>query len=289
MPFIDTHAHYYDERFKERPGAAEGLLESADFQNIVQAVVNVGTNRKTSQMAVEQAKKYPFMAAAVGIHPEDCQVYPGAPGWYEGQMPLDPDVEIPALREWLADPERRRRDKIVAIGEIGLDHHWQPVDRERQEAFFDGQLALAVELDMPVIVHDREAHGDCFDAVCRHPGVKGVFHGYSGSAEMAKELIKKGFYIAFGGALTYKNADRLRAVAAALPPERLLIETDCPYLPPVPLRGSINHSGNLPYIAATLAEAQGMTVEELASVTTENAVRLFGLEDVLPELFNLHK
>lgn len=288
MPFIDTHAHYYDDKFQTLPGGADQLLRDAALQDTVQAIINVGTNRETSRRAVEQAARYPFMAAAVGIHPEDCQVYPGAPGWYEGQLPLDPEVELPALRVWLSDPERRRREKIVAIGEIGLDHHWQPVDRERQNAFFDGQLAMAVELDLPVIVHDREAHGDCLEAVCRHPGVRGVFHGYSGSAEMAGELIKRGFYIAFGGVLTYRNADRLRAVAAALPPERLLLETDCPYLPPVPLRGSVNHSGNLVYTAAVLAEAQGMTLDELAAVTTENAIRLFSLDQVLPDLFNLH-
>lgn len=281
MHYIDTHAHYYDEKFNTLPGGADGILQAPAFRSEVMAVINVGTNRETSRLAVEQAAHYPFMAAAVGIHPEDCQVYPGAPGWQEGQKPLDPAVEIPALRAWLSDLDRRRREKIVAIGEIGLDHHWQPVDRERQAAFFDGQLALAVELDMPVIVHDREAHGDCFDAVCRHPGVRGVFHGYSGSTEMARELIKRGFYIAFGGSLTYKNADRLRAVAAALPPECLLLETDCPYLPPVPLRGSINRSDNIRYIAATLAEAQGMEVERLCEITSENAERLFRLSRVL--------
>lgn len=281
MHYIDTHAHYYDEKFNTLPGGADSILQAPAFRSEVMAVINVGTNRETSRLAVEQAARYPFMAAAVGIHPEDCQVYPGAPGWQEGQQPLDPAVELPALRAWLSDRDRRRREKIVAIGEIGLDHHWQPVDRERQAAFFDGQLALAVELDMPVIVHDREAHGDCFDAVCRHPGVRGVFHGYSGSAEMAKELIKRGFYIAFGGSLTYKNADRLRAVAAALPPECLLLETDCPYLPPVPLRGSINRSDNIRYIATTLAEAQGMEVERLCEITSENAERLFALSRVL--------
>lgn len=281
MHYIDTHAHYYDEKFNTLPGGADGILQAPAFRSEVMAVINVGTNRETSRLAVEQVARYPFMVAAVGIHPEDCQVYPGAPGWQEGQQPLNPAVELPALRAWLSDCDRRRREKIVAIGEIGLDHHWQPVDRERQSAFFDGQLALAVELDMPVIVHDREAHGDCFDAVCRHPGVRGVFHGYSGSTEMAKELIKRGFYIAFGGSLTYKNADRLRAVAAALPPECLLLETDCPYLPPVPLRGSINRSDNIRYIAATLAEAQGMEVERLCEITSENAERLFRLSCVL--------
>lgn len=277
MLYIDTHAHYYDERFNTLPGGADAILSAPAFQAEVKAVINVGTNRYTSRLAVEQAARYPFMYAAVGIHPEDCQIYPGSPGRQEGQEPLDPAVELPALREWLSDPGRRRREKIVAIGEIGLDHHWQPVDRKRQAAFFDGQLALAVELDLPVIIHDREAHGECLEMVCRHPGVRGVFHGYSGSAEMAKELIERGFYIAFGGPLTYKNAHRLRAVAAALPPSRLLLETDCPYLPPVPLRGSVNRSDNIRYTAAVLAEVLGMEPHELYRITNGNAEKLFGV------------
>ena len=156
--------------------------------------------------------------------------------------------------------------------------------RARQQAFFDGQLALAVELDLPVIVHDREAHGACLDAVCRHEGVRGVFHGFSGSAEMAKELVRREFFIAFGGALTYRGADRLRAVAASVPPDRLLLETDCPYMPPVPLRGTVNRSDNILHIARVLAPLHGMTPEELADITNRNAVRLFGLDAILPNL-----
>ena len=158
------------------------------------------------------------------------------------------------------------------------------MDSPRQQAFFDGQLALAVELDLPVIVHDREAHGACLDAVCRHEGVRGVFHGFSGSAEMAKELVRRGFFIAFGGALTYRGADRLRAVAASVPPDRLLLETDCPYMPPVPLRGTVNRSDNILHIARVLAPLHGMTPEELADITNRNAVRLFGLDAILPDL-----
>ena len=238
MKFTDTLAHYFDRKFDTLPGGAQGVLNDPAFRASVRAVINIGTNLQNSREAVAQAAHYPFMAAAVGIHPEDCQVYPGAPGWYEGQKPLEPEEELPRLRAWLADPAARRRDKIIAIGEIGLDRHWQPVDSPRQQAFFDGQLALAVELDLPVIVHDREAHGACLDAVCRHEGVRGVFHGFSGSVEMAKELVRRGFFIAFGGALTYRGADRLRAVAASVPPDRLLLETDCPYMPPVPLNNT---------------------------------------------------
>ena len=270
MQFTDTHAHYFDWKFDALPGGAQGVLNDPAFRASVRAVINIGTNLQNSR--------------EVGIPPEDCQVYPGAPGWYEGQKPLEPEEELPRLRAWLADPAARRRDKIVAIGEIGLDRHWQPVDSPRQQAFFDGQLALAVELDLPVIVHDREAHGACLDAVCRHEGVRGVFHGFSGSAETAKELVRRGFFIAFGGALTYRGADRLRAVAASVPPDRLLLETDCPYMPPVPLRGTVNRSDNILHVARVLAPLHGMTPEELADITNRNAVRLFGLDAILPDL-----
>ena len=185
MQFTDTHAHYFDRKFDALPGGAQGVLNDPAFRASVRAVINIGTNLQNSREAVAQAARYPFMAAVVGIHPEDCQVYPGAPGWYEGQKPLEPEEELPRLRAWLADPAARRRDKIVAIGEIGLDRHWQPVDSPRQQAFFDGQLALAVELDLPVIVHDREAHGACLDAVCRHEGVRGVFLRIGGNGKRA--------------------------------------------------------------------------------------------------------
>ena len=241
MQFTDTHAHYFDRKFDVLPGGAQGVLNDPAFRASVRAVINIGTNLQNSREAVAQAARYPFMAAAVGIHPEDCQVYPGAPGWYEGQKPLEPEEELPRLRAWLADPAARRRDKI-------------------------------------------EAHGACLDAVCRHEGVRGVFHGFSGSAEMAKELVRRGFFIAFGGALTYRGADRLRAVATSVPPDRLLLETDCPYMPPVPLRGTVNRSDNILHIARVLAPLHGMTPEELADITNRNAVRLFELDAILPDL-----
>lgn len=276
--FIDTHAHYFDKKFDTLPGGAEALLGSEDFRASVKAVINIGTNLENSRTAVAQAAKYPFMAAAVGIHPEDCQAYENKPEC------LDPEVELPRLAAWLSDEAARRRDKIVAVGEIGLDHYWQPVDRERQQAFFEGQLAIAQRLGLPVIIHDREAHGDCFDTVCRYPGVRGVFHGYSGSAEMARDLVRRGWYIAFGGSVTFKNADRVRAVAASVPLERLLLETDCPYMAPVPHRGQVNHSGYVPDIAAVVASLHGVTTAELARITCENAENLFGLSDFLQEL-----
>lgn len=267
---IDTHAHYFDRKFDALPGGAEGILCDASFRAAVGGVINIGTNLENSRTAVAQAAKYPFMAAAVGIHPEDCQ-----------SLALDPAVELPLLREWLSDLAARARDRIVALGEIGLDRHWEPVDHERQKAFFEGQLQIAAELDLPVIIHDREAHGESLETVLKYPSVRGVFHAFSGSAEMARELVRRGWYLGFGGAVTFKNADRLRAVAASVPRDSILLETDCPYMAPVPHRGEVNHSGLLPCVAAVLAPLYGMTEDELFEKTTENAEKLFGLSRFL--------
>ena len=275
MPtYTDTHAHYFDGRFDTLDGGANVLLSSPDFRASVRAVINVGTNLQNSREAVEQAGKYPFMAAAVGIHPEDAQGLPNG-------TPLDPEAELAVLHAWLADKEARRRDKIVAIGEIGLDYYWQPMNKPLQKAFFEGQLAIAAELDLPVLIHDREAHGDCLETVLKYPTVRGVFHGYSGSAEMARELTKRGWYIAFGGASTFKNAERVRGVVASVDISRLLLETDCPYMAPVPHRGRLNHSGLIPCIAEVVAPLHGLTVEELAEVTNRNAEALFGISKVI--------
>ena len=272
--YIDTHAHYFDRKYEGLEGGAEALLNAESFRAVTRGVINVGTNLQNSRVAVEQAGKYPFMAAAVGIHPEDAQGLPNG-------TPLDPEAELASLRVWLSDPAARLRDKIVAIGEIGLDYYWEPMDKPLQKAFFEGQLSLAAELGLPVIIHDREAHGDCFDTVLKYPTVRGVFHGYSGSAEMARELTRRGWYIAFGGASTFKNAQRVRSVVASVSLEHLLLETDCPYMAPVPHRGKINHSGLIPCIAEVIAPLHGVTVEKLAEVTCRNAEALFGLSRVL--------
>ncbi len=288
MPaYIDTHAHYFDRKYAalaeggaDNPtreaalAGADTLLSSPDFRAVTRAVINVGTNLQNSRVAVAQAGKYPFMAPAVGIHPEDAQGLPDG-------TPLDPEAELAALRAWLSDRDARRRDKIVAIGEIGLDYYWQPMDKDLQKAFFEGQLQIAAELDLPVIIHDRDAHGDCFETVLKYPTVRGVFHAYGGSAEMAKELTRRGWYIGFGGVATFKNAERVRGVVASVELSKLLLETDCPYMAPVPFRGKINHSGLIPYIAEVIAPLHGLTVVELAEVTTRNAEALFGLSNVL--------
>ncbi len=270
MPtYIDTHTHYFDPHFVGM-GDLDALFEWADFRSAVRAVINVGISPETSAEAVRQAARYPWMVAAVGIHPKDAQGIPDA-------APLDLDAEMAFLRQYLSDEERRIRDKVVAIGEIGLDYHWEPMDKPLQRAFFDGQMQIARDLDLPVIIHDREAHGDSFETVLRYPTVRGVFHCYSGSAEMARELVKRGWYIAFGGSVTFKTAERARAVAASVPLEHLLVETDCPYLTPHPHRGRLNHSGYLPLIGEVLAEVHGTTPEHIADVTAANAERLFGL------------
>ncbi len=261
---FDSHAHYFDRRFE---GQADDLLTNGIFGGCVSGVINVGTNPENSLFCIEQAKRYAGMNAAVGIHPEDCKALSGSV-----------KEEVARIRDLLDTPEKRRDNKIVALGEIGLDYHWQPIEKELQQGYFEAQLTLATELDLPVIIHDREAHGDCFETVLRYPTVKGVFHSFSGSAEMAKELTRRGWYISFSGVLTFKNARKVREVAAAVPTDRILLETDAPYLAPEPFRGRLNHSGLMAYTAATLAELLGCSVQEAVDLTAENARRLFGLD-----------
>ena len=271
MPtYFDTHAHYFDAKFATLEGGAEGLLNSPEFRHTVCGVVNAGTNLVNSRVAVDMARQYPFMYAAVGIHPEDAQGLPDG-------TPLAPDATLEVLYDWVKDADTRLRDKIVAIGEIGLDYYWEPMDKPLQKAFFEGQLEIAREVDLPVLIHDREAHGDCFETVLKFPQVRGVFHGYSGSAEMARELVRRDWYIAFGGTVTFKNAHRVREVARSVPLDHLLVETDCPYMAPVPHRGKVCHSGMLPHVAEMLAELHGVTAEEIAEITTRNAKTLFSL------------
>lgn len=267
---FDTHAHYFDGRFAtEVEGGADALLSTL-MPDTVSHIINVGTNLASSRAAVAQAAQYHGIYAAVGIHPEDCHYI------------TDPDAALADLRELLGSPQTRARDKIVAIGEIGLDYHWPfygeiPMNKEKQAYFFDAQMELARELELPVIIHDREAHGDCFETVLRHPDVRGVFHSYSGSAEMARELVRRGWYISFSGPVTYKNAERVREAARAVPRDRLLIETDAPYLAPHPMRGKFNHSGLLVYTAQTLAQLWECTPDEVIETTSANAKRLFGI------------
>ena len=268
MQIFDTHAHYFDQRF-ERESGADAIL-STILPSPVSEIVNVATNPTNARLAIEQAAKYEGMYAAIGIHPEDCH--------YIGDI----DAALGEIYAMLGNADTRRRDKLVALGEIGLDYHWQeydgiPMDKQKQAYVFEKQMEMAEVLGLPVIIHDREAHGDCFETVLKYPRVKGVFHSYSGSAEMAHELVRRGWYISFSGTLTFKNAVRVREAAMAVPRDRLMIETDAPFLAPHPMRGSLNHSGLLIHVLDTLSALWQCTPEEAAVQTRENAKAFFGL------------
>ncbi len=263
---FDSHAHYFDAKFD---GREDEILRTEVFGKDVGRVINVGTNPVTNALCVAQAAKYDGMYAAVGIHPEDCQM-----------MTESAADAVSELEKFIGTTETRKRSGIVALGEIGLDYHVNGgnPDRLRQMEFFSLQLELAEKTGLPVIIHDREAHGDCFETVLKHPGVRGVFHSYSGSAEMARELTKRGWYISFSGVVTFKNASRIRETAATVSQEYLLVETDCPYLAPHPHRGEINHSGLMKYTVETLAAVRETTPEAIAEITRKNASELFGIE-----------
>ena len=266
---FDSHAHYFDRRFENEPNGADGILQSI-MPRPVSNVINVGTNLQNSRLAIAQATQYDGMYAAVGIHPEDCHYI------------NDVSAAIEELAELLGTPESRDERKIVALGEIGLDYHYEnygdiPMDKEKQMTFFRAQMEMAQLIELPVIIHDREAHGDCFETVLRYPGVRGVFHSYSGSAEMAKELLRRDWYISFSGTLTFKNAARVREAAMAVPRDRLLIETDAPYLAPHPMRGQLNHSGLLIHTLDVLSDLWNCSPQQAALQTADNAKQLFGV------------
>ena len=259
---FDTHAHYTDERFETKfEGGASALL-SALFANGVDKIINVGTNTANSAEAVEMAKSFDGMYVAAGIHPSD----------------VDEEVSLEdAIAKLRALLDKREEYKIVALGEIGLDYHWRQDNKEKQAEFFEAQLNLAEEYDIPVVIHDREAHGDTFEAILRHPKVRGVFHCYSGSPEMARDLVRRGWYISFTGVITYKNAPVVQASAKAIPLDRILVETDAPYLAPIPYRSKTNRSDYIEYTLRTLAELRSVSEEEMRDITYENACRLFSI------------
>lgn len=262
--FFDTHAHYYDGRFdsEENPAGADALLLGL-FERGLLGIVNVSSSYPAALKVVDQAKRFDKMYSAVGVHPEDLES--------EG---LSFSEQIGGIRELLAE---REKNKIVAIGEIGLDYYWRQDNKEAQKQAFEYQLELAREFSLPVIIHDREAHGDCFETVLKYSDIKGVFHSYSGSAEMARELVKRGWYISFSGVVSFKNAAKIKEVAAVVPDDRILIETDAPYLAPHPFRGKINHSGRLFYTASALAEVRGIDIDTVSSLTYNNAMTFFGI------------
>lgn len=250
--FYDTHAHFDDRAFDQDQ---EELLETIHRQGI-SLINNIGCDVPSSLASVKLAETHPYIYAVVGT-------WPGNTG---------------DMTE--ADLERYRQmatgEKVVAIGEIGLDYHYDNVPRKVQQYWFEQQMALADELGKPVVVHEREAHGDGMEIVRRWAGkVPGVFHCFSGSAEMAMELVRLGWYVSFTGVVTFKNARRALEAVAAVPMDRIMIETDAPYLAPVPYRGKRNHSGYVPKVAEKIAEIKGMSVEEVAAITMENGMRFF--------------
>lgn len=250
--YFDSHAHLDDPRFDaDRDEIFAALAEQGP-------VMNVGCDLASSERSVALAQKYSFVYAAVGSHPDDAD-------HVDGKL-------LDAYRRLCAEK------KVRAIGEIGLDYHYEDVPRAQQIIAFEQQLELAEALKLPVIVHEREAHGDAMDIVMRHPDVRGVFHCFSGSKEMALWLVERGWYIGFTGVLTFKNARRAVEAAQALPLERILIETDCPYMAPEPYRGRRNDSSFVPLVAAKLAELRGLTPEEAGEITAANAKRLYGIE-----------
>lgn len=252
MEYFESHAHYDDKRFKEdREELLRELLPACGVSH----VINIGCDVKSSETSVRMAEKYDYIYAAVGVHPH----------------------ELYDMSSQIIDKLRKLSEhkKVVAIGEIGLDYYYDTHPREFQRFWFIQQLRLAEETGLPVVIHSREASQDTFDIIERSKVRRGSIHCYSGSAEMAKEYVKMGFHIGVGGVVTFPNAKKLVEVVEAIPLESILIETDCPYLSPVPNRGKRNDSRNLKYVVDKIAEIKGVTPEKVSEITKNNAMTLF--------------
>ena len=249
---FDTHAHLDDRAFNED---RETLLQELPQQGL-SLVMNPGCSLRSSKNADALSKQYDYIYAAVGSHPDAAD-----------------EVNEAVLEQYRQLV--RENPKIKAIGEIGLDYHYEDIPRQLQKAAFRAQMKLAEELQLPVIVHEREAHADAMEILDEFPTVTGVFHCYSGSAEMAKELVRRGWYIGFTGVLTFKNAKKAVEGAKSWPHDRLVLDTDCPYMAPEPFRGKRNHPGYLYRMAEKLAELWELPVEEVQTITLENGKRLY--------------
>ena len=249
---FDTHSHYDDKQFDaDRSELFQSLTE-----NGVCGIVSCGCDIETTEFNKNLSEAYDFLYFAAGFHPECLEGFDIA--------------ELEKIKEYA------QHKKCVAIGEIGLDYHWMSSSKEKQKDFFISQIELAKELDLPVIVHDREAHGDTLD-ILKETKPKGVVHCFSGSKEMANEIIRLGMYIGLNGVVTFKNARKSLEVVKEIPLERLVLETDCPYLAPEPMRGKRNNSSLIPYIAEKLANELDMDAQQLLDITSENAKRLYNL------------
>lgn len=250
---FDSHAHYDDEAFD---ADREDLLAQCQAQGI-EYIVNVSASLASVKTTLELSRKHPFIYAAVGVHPDEV-----------GELN---EENFAWLKEQCQDP------KVVAVGETGLDYYWDKENHEVQKYWFRRQLELAKELELPIIVHSREACADTLEEIKRAhtERLRGVIHCFSYSPETAREYLSMGYYIGIGGVATFKNAKKLKEVVKMLPLERMLLETDCPYLAPVPYRGKRNSSLNLPYVAQAVAELKGVEAEEVIRITNENARKLY--------------
>lgn len=251
--FFDTHTHLDDEKFDTD---RDELIASFKDEGLTLAV-NIGANIKTSENSIALAEKYDFIYASVGVHPNDV-----------GDMT---ESDLAQLEEWAKHP------RVVAIGEIGLDYHYDEPEPEIQKVWFERQLRLAQKLNMPYIIHDRDAHADVLEIIKRVGYFNGVMHCFSGSAEMARQVTDLGMYVSIAGQVTFKNAPKVQAVAQAVPLDKLLIETDSPYLTPEPFRGKRNNSAYVKYTAQKIAELRGMDVAEIARITMENGKRFYNI------------
>ena len=252
---FDTHAHMNDEAFDL--DRAE-ILNNLPGQGI-SLMLNAGCSLASSRECIAMAEQHPYIYASVGSHPDSAD-----------------EVNDHVLEEYRK--LCKLHPKVKAIGEIGLDYHYEDIPRELQKKAFIAQLELARELDMPVIVHERDAHEDGMNIIRQFPEVTGVFHCYSGSAEMARQLTDLGWYIGFTGVLTFKNARKAIETAQSIPLDRIVIETDCPYMSPEPFRGRRNDPSRVRYVAEKLAQIRGISAEEAMSITFENGKRLYRID-----------
>ncbi len=250
---FDSHAHYDDRKFE---GDRDQLLRSLSFRG-VKGVVNAGCDIPSSYRSLELAEKYDFIYATAGIHPNDC---------------------LKTGEGYLSELENLlSHEKVVALGEIGLDYHWQTVPKDVQRKFFHEQLKLAQGLDIPVVIHAREAVGECVEAVLSYKGLRGIFHSFSGSKEIGKRLQNAGWYLSFSGPCTFSNASNLKEVIKECDINLFLTETDSPYLTPHPFRGKRNDSSYIKYIIEQIASIRNMTFEEVERITEENAFKIYNI------------
>ena len=264
MRLFDSHAHYDDARFD---GETERILAEVHASG-VEKITNIASSLATSRASVRFAETHDYIYASVGVHPSDA-------------------VRDMQNADWLEQLEGlyRSSEKVVAIGEIGLDYHYGKEDKEEQKLCFDAQMQLAAKLDAPVVIHDREAHEDTLEILARYPSVTGVVHSFSGSFEMAKQVLKMGYYISVNGVLTFNNAKKIVDIVTRLDElapnarERILMETDCPYLAPVPFRGKLNRSDYMLYTAEKAADCLGISREKFCELTYRNACRFYRIDE----------